>query len=183
MDKITRLILFLSIVVSYSCGNSTDINSEVSISNETPKELSEDQKEVKKVLHSLYASIHVENAQKPDFDKIKSHFSQDARLGFVGTEGLRLFTSDEYWQGMEDRMSEGAPDLLEEFEIEGYTQSFGNIAYHTSNYGVYVNTRDSLIEQGIINYQLIKTDGKWKVLSMIWESEKGEQKVPSDYFD
>ena len=137
---------------------------------------------IQETIDGLYESIHVDKGEVSDLDQLLAHFAPEARLGSVKEGKADLKTAVEYFEGWEAAMMEVKPDLLKEWEIEGKSQYFGNIAYHTSQYGVYFNSTEEMAEQGIINYQLVKIDGKWKVLSMIWHAEKPGQKIPSDYF-
>jgi hypothetical protein len=138
---------------------------------------------IQETIDGLYASIHVKDGQLPDMDHLLSHFAPEARLGAVSNGATALKSATEYFEGWKSGMEQFQPDLLEEFEIEGKSQYFGNIAYHTSLYGVHVNTRDSLVERGIMNYQLVKLGEDWKVLSMIWQSEKDGNTIPNNYFN
>ncbi len=84
---------------------------------------------------------------------------------------------------MESMLSKNKPEYLKEWEVKGTTKFFGKIAQRTSLYGVHFNTTDNLAEKGIINFQLVKINDEWKILSMIWESEKKGLLKSDNYFD
>jgi len=175
-NKITQLgLITYTLLVFISC--SKEMEQKNALNDSDPELVA-----IQKTIDGLYANIHVEEGKLPDFEVLLSHFAPEARLGSVTNNTTSLKSAGEYFEGWMAMMEQYQPQLLEEFEIEGKSQYFGNIAYHTSLYGVHVNTRDSLTERGIINYQLVKLNNDWKVLSMIWESEKPEKQINSDYF-
>ncbi|NVJ85635.1 MAG: hypothetical protein HWE15_04975 [Algoriphagus sp.] len=134
--------------------------------------------EIKALIDSLYAGFRVEGDLVPDFQKIRTYFSPEAKMGSVVDGDLRLSSPDDYLTGMEKMVKEDPPKLLKELELSGKTQVFGHLAQHISSYGVYFNTTDSFAEKGVIAYQLVKLDGKWKVLSMIWDKETETRPIP-----
>lgn len=179
MKKVLHLRVLSMVLFSilYSC--SQPENKDKSIENQPDKEAMA----IQTTIDGLYSNIHVESGALPDFDILLSHFAPEARLGYVSGDSTILKTAEEYFAGWKSMMEQYQPDLLEEWEIKGTNQHFGKIAYHTSYYGVHVNSRDSLAEQGIINYQLVKLAGDWKVLSMIWQSKTEELTISDSYFE
>ncbi|TDQ32200.1 hypothetical protein CLV82_0023 [Zeaxanthinibacter enoshimensis] len=144
---------------------------------------STDQAEILTTVNNVYNNIIVESDNKPDFRAIKDQFTENARLGFIKEDSLILKNPSDYFDTMEGMLSENEVEYLKEWEIQGETKLFGNIAQRTSLYGVHFNTKDSLAEKGIINFQLVKIKDQWKILSMIWESEKSNLTVPVNYFE
>lgn len=151
--------------------------------NEESKINNSDETEILNTINNVYNNIVIESNKKPDFNTIKEQFDERARLGYIRKDSLILKSPKEYFDNMESMLSKNKPKFLKEWEIQGKTKSFGNIAQRTSLYGVHFNTTDSLAEKGIINFQLIKINNNWKILSMIWESEKNHLLVPENYFD
>ncbi|WP_373073352.1 hypothetical protein [Zeaxanthinibacter enoshimensis] len=141
------------------------------------------QAEILTTVNNVYNNIIVDADIKPDFRVIKDQFTINARLGYIREDSLILKDSNDYFDTMEGMLSENKVEYLKEWEIQGETKLFGNIAQRTSLYGVHFNTKDSLAEKGIINFQLVKIKDQWKILSMIWESEKRDLTVPGNYFE
>ena len=169
-------ILLLFCIICLSCNEKSKQASKIEAT--TDSELTA----IQETIDGLYESIHVDKGEVADLDQLLAHFAPDARLGSVKEGKADLKTAIEYFEGWEAAMKEIRPDLLKEWEINGKSQYFGNIAYHTSHYGVYFNSTEEMAEQGIINYQLVKIGGDWKVISMIWHAENPEYKIPSNYF-
>ena len=138
---------------------------------------------IQAAIDGLYANIRVENGQTPEIDDILYYFAPQARMGSVKDGAASLQNANQYFDGWMEAMKKLTPELLKEWEIEGKSQYFGNIAYHTSKYGVYFNTTDSIAEQGIINYQIVKLGDDWRVISMIWKAEDKNNIIPGTYFE
>lgn len=173
-----KSIFFLVIsVVVLSC-ESHKKNQEENIDLNTKNEI-----DIKNTINNVYNNIVVESNKKPDFIAIKEQFTSNARLGYLKNDSLILKTPNQYFDNMKDMLTKNEVKYLKEWEIQGETKQFGNIAQRTSLYGVHFNTKDSLAEKGIINFQLVKTKGKWQILSMIWQAENKDLKVSNNYFD
>lgn len=175
MKKLLAIIIFYSI--SFSCNDNTKNKNEIQKIN------NHDQAEILITVNKVYDNIVVESNKQPDFQIIKEQFVSNARLGYIKNDSLILKHPDDYFDNMKIMLSENNVDYLKEWEIQGETKIFGNIAQHTSLYGVHFNTTDSLAEKGIINFQLVKINNEWKILSMIWESQKPSLSIPDNYFD
>ena len=179
------IVALLVIALILSC-NQTDCPEENETSEPIEKAVNTSDIEtmaIKKTIDGLYANIRVENGQLPNTADILVYFSSAAQMGSVKNDSASLGSPTDYFKGWEIMMKKYQPNLLIEGEIKGRTQHFGNIAYHTSHYYAAINHPDSIVDQGIINYQLVRENGNWKVASMIWESEKEELTVPKTYFD
>lgn len=133
---------------------------------------SKDETEILNTVNNVYNNIIVEPNKNPDFNTIKKQFVERARLGYIKNDSLVLKKPVEYFDNMESMLSKNKPEYLKEWEVKGTTKFFGKIAQRTSLYGVHFNITDSLAEKGIINFQLVKINNEWKILFMIWESEK-----------
>ena len=158
-------IVSIGLITTLACQDKTDFTVEQTPASDT--ELAS----IKTTIDGLYANIRVENGQTPEIEDILYYFAPQARMGSVKEGATSLQHATQYFDGWMEAMNKLTPELLKEWEIEGKSQYFGNIAYHTTKYGVYFNTTDSIAEQGIFNYQLVKLGDDWKVISMIWQAE------------
>ncbi|WP_223033398.1 hypothetical protein [Hanstruepera marina] len=171
------LSIFLIVLIFFSCEKKTK-NEEINL-----EATDSDKIEILNTINNVYGNIKVDSVNKPNFRIIKDQFVESARLGYFAKDSLILKSPVVYFDGMKNMLSNNSIDYLREWEIKGETKFFGDIAQHTSLYGVHFNTTDSLAEKGIINFQLVKINNNWKILSMIWQSEKKDLIVPDNYFD
>ncbi|MFC4720963.1 hypothetical protein ACFO5O_01410 [Geojedonia litorea] len=170
------IITFIFFII-FSCAHEAKHKKDDSKMNST------DETEILNTINNVYNNIIVESNKTPDFKTIKEQFVEQARLGYIINDSLILKSPNEYFDTMERMLTQNKPEYLKEWEIKGTTKFFGKIAQRTSLYGVHFNTTDSLTEKGIINFQLVKINNEWKILSMLWESEKKGVLKSDNYFD
>ncbi len=175
MRNYITVLLFISLLTA--CNTSQKLNTTAT----TPEPISQEEKAINNVVNKVYSSFKVDSKEQPDFEYIKTLFTPNGTLGFVRNDTLVSYSIDEYLSNMKTGFTKNKISLLKEWEIKGETEYFGNIAHRISTYGVYVNTTDKIAERGIISFQLVKTNGKWLVLSMIWNAENPKLKIPAKY--
>lgn len=158
-------------------------DAQVEIASVVSKVRTSDEDEILKTINNFYKNIAIDSNNMPDFKTIKEQFVDRARLGYIRKDSLIIKSPVDYFDQMEQMMARNKPKYLKEWEIKGETKLFGDIAQRTSVYGVQFNTTDSLSEKGVINFQLVKLHGHWKILSMIWKSEKNGVVIPENYLD
>jgi len=142
---------------------------------------SEEVLQIRKPVVELYQNLKVEDGKAPNFEFIYSLFTETANLGYVKEDNLILKSPQEYFSGMQGGIDSGIVKLLHEWEINGETAHFGDIAHHRSTYGVYFGTTDSIAERGVTSFQLVKLKGDWKIQSMIWKAENVNLRIPENY--
>ena len=127
-------------------------------------------------IRGVYEVISGPAGQKRDFDKMRSLFAPGATLKAIGPKGLR-------GGGLEDYISRNSAIL----EKEGFTERelgrrveiWGGLATAWSAYdGRTAN--GSFHERGINSFQLVKADGKWLVVSILWQEETPDNPLPAD---
>jgi hypothetical protein len=131
---------------------------------------------IDQTIRGVYDVISGPPGQKRDFDRMRSLFVPGATLKAIGPKGVRGGSLDDY-------ISRNAAIL----EKEGFTERelgrrvelWGNLATAWSSYdGRTAN--GSFHERGINSIQLVKTDGKWLVASILWQEETPENPLPSE---
>ena len=131
---------------------------------------------IDQTIRGVYDVISGPPGQKRDFDKMRSLFVPGATLKAIRPKGVRGGSLDDY-------ITRNAAIL----EKEGFTERelgrrvelWGNLATAWSSYdGRTAN--GSFHERGINSIQLVKTDGKWLVASILWQEETPENPLPSE---
>ena len=174
-------IVVLHILLIYAIAGCKPQNEMDPAANDAPLQ---DEKAILTTVNNVYGNIVVDSVNTPDFELIKRQFTSGARLGYLTGDSLVLKSPQAYFDHMAVMLdSDSTIVYLREWEIQGETRQFGDIAQRTSLYGVHFNTTDSLAERGIINFQLVQVKGEWKILSMIWQAEREDLQVSESYFE
>ena len=143
-----------------------------------------DLSEIHKVVNKLYANISFKKNTSPTLAKLKDIFYGKGMLLNNSTGQPKQYTLQEFTSIIEGQVNAGKVLAFEEKEVSSETELFGNIAHCFSTYetGYLLTGRDEFInKRGINSIQLIKVNGKWLILSIIWNEENEELKLPEKY--
>ncbi len=122
---------------------------------------------IDQTIRDVYAVISGPPGQKRDFARMRTMFAPNALLRFIGPNGIRGGTLDDY-------IAKSGPTL----EKEGFTERelarrvevYGNLAQVWSSYDGRTAT-GTFQTRGINSFQLVRTNGRWLVASILWQPE------------
>jgi hypothetical protein len=141
----------------------------------------EDESAVNEVVKNAYKLIGFSPDKPPDYNALKSIFTDDAVLMHFRFDTLSKSNITEFLKEYKNSVESESFTGFDEIEISGETEGFGKIAHRISTYGSYINGADTLGERGINSFQLIKLNNAWKISSIIWDVEKASQPIPDHY--
>ena len=134
------------------------------------------------ILAALYDVISGPAGEARDWARLRSLFVPTARMMPLVPRaddqfGLRMM-------GVNDYVATSGPLLLDkgfhERELARRVERFGHIAQVFSSYEAKVE-RDNVTMRGINSIQLMNDGRRWWIVSLMWESEHGELKLPAEY--
>jgi hypothetical protein len=139
------------------------------------------------VIKALYECVTFTPGKQPDYQRLKSLMHPRGRLApprdpsaqreqVVDIETF-ISNSREYviLTGLEKR------GFCEQ-EIHRRTEAFGNIAHVFSTYASRHRSTDAVpIQRGINSIQLLFDENRWWVLSILWDVERVNNPLPSQY--
>lgn len=136
------------------------------------------------IIAALYDVISGPAGQKRDWERFRSLFAPGARLIPTGrrpdgSHAMRVLTPDEY--------AERSATALEtngffEREIGRRTEQFGGVLHAFSAYESKRTTADATpFARGINSIQLVNDGRRWFVLTILWEGERPDNKIPDKY--
>ena len=141
-----------------------------------PASSSADLVAIDKTISDVYAIISGPPGQKRDFVKMRTMFAPNALLRVITPTGLKGGTVDEY-------ITKSGPMLekegFNETELARRTEIYGNLASVWSSYDGRTAT-GTFKTRGINSFQLVKSNGKWLVASILWQQETPQLPLPSD---
>lgn len=138
---------------------------------------------IEAIVGALYASISGAAGQRRDWDRMRSLFHPDARLVpmLKGQNGMqtRLLTVDDYIRRSGPMLER---DGFFEQEIARQVEAFGDFAHVWSTYeGRRALADEKPLLRGINSIQLVRQDGRWHVLQILWEQEADAGPIPAQY--
>jgi len=134
------------------------------------------------IIKAMYETISGP-AGKRNWYRERSLYLEGARLiptgnRVHGKSGLQVLTVDE-WIG------EVEPFFLEqdfwETEIMRQVHQYGNIVQAFSTYEVRYQHDGKPVARGINSIQLLRKDKRWWIVSVMWENETQENRIPEQF--
>lgn len=127
--------------------------------------MSNDLRSIQKLIRELYQSICFDRKQAPDWTTLQSQFWDQAQLVRAGLNGIEHYDLQRFRYWVEGARSNGLVSFQEE-EIDASTHIMGNLAHRASHYKA---TIEGGSIQGVNSIQLLKHQGQWKIVSMLWD--------------
>lgn len=120
---------------------------------------------VQLLIRELYQSISFKRNEPPDWTTFQGHFWGQAQLIRSGISGIEQYTLERFIAWVEQARSNGLV-AFQEVENDASTHMMGNLAHRASHFRA---TLDSGTIEGVNSIQLLKYDGQWKVISLLWD--------------
>lgn len=130
----------------------------------------------------LYASISFQEGKEPDIALLRSLFHPEGMLTSMTDRGPSVMRLETFVSLFREQMEAGYINAFLEKEIAARIETFGNIAQVFSTYeAIITGPEEAQKVRGINSIQLFKQDGRWRVLSILWDEEREERVIPEDY--
>lgn len=130
------------------------------------------------ILRATYDVISGPAGQRRDWNRMRSLFTRDARLMPKGARGLRSGSVDDYVAVSGELLER---DGFFEREIARRVEQYGDIAHVFSTYESRHTADGPVFARGINSFQLVRHDGRWWVVSIMWQGETPQNPIPSQY--
>jgi len=181
------ILLFLLVFASFgfSQSASTQAPSQSSATSATVQAKPEDVNSIEAILAATYDVISGPAGKKRDWDRFRSLFYPGACLIPTGKRpneqevSARVLTPDMY-------VERSTPFLEKEgfFErgVSNKIEHYGNIAHVFSTYESRRKSDDAQpFQRGINSFQLVNDGKRWWVITILWQGETPENRIPSEY--
>lgn len=117
-----------------------------------------------------------------NWERFRSLFAEGARMiNFRSTpQGpvLNVMTPDDY---VKRAGANTTTNGFFEAEVARRVETFGNIAHIFSTYESRRAPGDKPFARGINSFQLVKEGNAWKVMTILWDSERAGNPLPEKY--
>jgi hypothetical protein len=149
----------------------------------TPAARPQDVASLDAIIAALYDVISGPAGQKRDWDRFRSLFAPGARLipsgkRQDGTRSYRTMSPDEYATASGPALENG----FFEREIGRATDQFGGIVQAFSAYESRRAANDEKpFARGINSIQAMNDGKRWWIVTVFWEGERADNKIPEKY--
>ena len=129
------------------------------------------------VVKAVYAVISG-LAGTRDWARFNALFAQGARLIVMRADGPSVMTPEEYGKRAGATFEKTA---FYENELARKSEGFGGIAHVFSTYESRRGPGEKPFARGINSFQLVKEGSAWKVITVLWDTEKEGTPIPERY--
>ena len=134
------------------------------------------------IIKAMYETISGP-AGKRNWYRERSLYIEGARLIPIGNRvhkdsDFQMMSIDEWIEDAEDYLAEN--DFYES-EIMRQFYRFGNIVQAFSTYEARNNLEEAPVARGINSIQLLKKDGRWWIVTVMWDNESKDNPIPEEF--
>lgn len=180
MKKYFFLPCLLAVIFTFAQNNFSQINNEQNRAANPADVASMDA-----IIKAVYEVISGDAAQPRDWNRFRSLFYTGARMigtgknPRTGAVGARAVTPDEYIQRNTPYFEK---EGFYEREVARRTETFGAVTHVFSTYASFHKPNDKTpFERGINSIQLLNDGTRWYVMTIMWQGETPEIKLPKKY--
>ncbi len=188
MKKIARAGLFFALISagSSACAQAQEakIAAAVTAPAARPVARPADVATVDGIMSALYEVVSGPANKVRDWDRLRSLFTPDGKMGAVGAKpngefGHRAMTVEDYIVRVTKPFSEAG---FFESEIARTSDSFGQITHVFSTYEARKAPTDAKpFMRGINSLQMYNDGTRWWIISLLWRAEDDKLKLPEKY--
>lgn len=134
------------------------------------------------IIKAMYDAISGPRGER-DWERIRSLYLPGARLIPTGARpsgehGLRVLDIEGWIEGARALFAE--KDFYE-VEIARHTDRFGNIVQAFSTYEGRWEENGPAFMTGINSIQLLKKDDRWWIVTVFWDNQSEDNRIPAEY--
>ena len=169
-------ILFLNCKFNETM-NSQNNNEPSNMNSET----STTELDINKTVKGAYKVWYVKKGEEPNFSKYKDYYSETAVFQDLIEGDLSIFPLSDQVNEFKQGFKAGHLISFDEREIGAKTTYFGNVAHRISHHIYYINSDDTITKRGTNSIQLVKSNGTWKIQSILRQIESDIYHLPEKF--
>ena len=138
------------------------------------------------IVAAAYEAIQRAPGESYDWTRFRSLFLPQARL-IPNTEqrggAFVVHTPDEFAALVDSFTVVGGPQDrgFAEEQIHAEVEQYGDVAQVFSTYQKRFYDSDEILGRGINSFQLVRHDGRWWIVGIVWDEETGAGPIPAAY--
>jgi hypothetical protein len=137
-------------------------------------------KSIDGIVNAVLKTLSLPEKTEKDWDLMKDFFAPHARFNVLfhmkdGTKKLNSFTVEEFIEKIASGSSKGG---FVEYEIKKTVEEYNGIAQVFQSYQVIQGEHK---EKGINSYQLAFDGQRWRIVNILWTSDRNGVSLPERY--
>lgn len=139
---------------------------------------------VNSVIKNLYQSLTYIHGKEPNLKEFKKLFIKGARLIHVKNDKYVTMTPDTFAVQFKNQINNGFLKSYVEHEVSRKTDTLGNVVHVFSMYKAnFMTDNGTGHEHGINSIQLMKSNGRWWIVSILWDEANSNNQIPPKFLD
>ncbi|MBS2036822.1 hypothetical protein JST97_17660 [bacterium] len=123
---------------------------------------------IHQLVRQLYLAISFNSQSGPDWEVLRGHFWERGQLVRSGLAGIEYYSVEQFTEWVDQARANGLTSFQEE-ETDASTHLMGNLAHRASHYRATLDEGRGGTVEGINSMQILKSNGQWKVVSLLWD--------------
>ena len=124
----------------------------------------------------LYTAVGWNAGKAPDWDVFRACCHPEATLAALSSGAASPIRVETFVAAMNEQRASGTLTDFSETEIARHVEAFGNVAGVRSSFVAVMNGET---RRGVTFAQIIRHEGRWVILSAIWDNETDEKILPA----
>ncbi|WBX84564.1 nuclear transport factor 2 family protein [Sphingosinicella microcystinivorans] len=124
----------------------------------------------------LYGAVGWNAGKAPDWDTFRACCHPDATLAALSSGAASPIAVEAFVAAMNAQRAAGALTDFSEIEIARHVEAFGNVAGVRSSFIAEMNGEK---RRGVTFAHIVRHEGRWVILSAIWDNESDEKSMPA----
>ncbi|MDT9599142.1 nuclear transport factor 2 family protein [Sphingosinicella rhizophila] len=137
----------------------------------------QDLEEILALCPRLYAAVGWNADKAPDWETFRACCHSQAILAPLSAGAAATIAIEDFIAAMEAQRASGELEDFREDELGRHVEAFGNVASVRSAFVAAMNGAE---RRGVTFAQIVRHEGRWVILSAIWDNETDEIKLPAD---
>lgn len=125
----------------------------------------------------LYAAVGWNPEQAPDWESFRACCHPQAILAPLSGGSAATIAIPDFVDAMTAQRASGDLVDFSEVELGRHVEAFGNVASVRSSFTAVMNGAE---RRGVTFAQIVRHEGRWLILSAIWDNEAEGRPVPAD---
>ncbi len=136
----------------------------------------QDHQAIQEIIERQFGSLNWSPSTPANWSGFLGDFLPSASL-YPAARPANAQTPQSFVERMK-RLADGELQLFREVPLGHHIRVFGNVALAAA--ACEITENEAQVTRGVEMMLLVKTEGRWKIVSQAWDTESDSQQIPTD---